>query len=152
MALATPQTAQQTSTQGAAATAMLPNTTELQVYGLSGWLCSVNMARNARISAVKQELARKAQVPVRQQMLTTSDGRQLDDRDVVEAVLGDCTELTLVKLDASELARLELVAAQRTGQIALARARAMVAARNQQRAVAQAAAGQCTMLQPTTDQ
>ena len=75
-------------------------------------------------------------------MLSTSDGRLLDDRDVVEAVLGDFAELTLVKRDASELARSELVAAQRTGQIALARARAMVAARNQQRAVAQAAAGQ----------
>ncbi len=65
MALATPQTAQQTSTQGAAATAMLPNTTELQVYGLSGWLCFVNVARNARISAVKKQVARKAQVSVR---------------------------------------------------------------------------------------
>ena len=75
-------------------------------------------------------------------MPTTFDGRLLDDCDVVEAVLGDFAKLTLVKRDASELARSELVAAQRTGQIALARARAMVAARNQQRAAAQAAAGQ----------
>ncbi len=70
-------------------------------------------------------------------MPTTFDGRLLDDCDVVEAVLGDFAKLTLVKRDASEL-----LAAQRTGKIALARARAMVAARNQQRAVAQAAAGQ----------
>ena len=40
--------------------------------------------------------------------------------------LGDLAKLTLEKCDASELARLNLLVAQRTGQIALARARALV--------------------------
>ena len=105
------------------------------------------MARSARISAVKTQLAGKAQVLVRQQMLTIFDGRLVDDRGVVEAGLGDLEKLTLEKCDASELARSELLVEQRTGQIALARARASVP-----RAVAQAAACLSTMLYSTTDQ
>ena len=96
---------------------------------------------------MKTQLAGKAQVLVRQQMLTIFDGRLVDDRGVVEAGLGDLEKLTLEKCDASELARLELLVEQRTGQIALARARASVP-----RAVSQAAACLSTMLYSTTDQ
>ena len=96
---------------------------------------------------MKTQLAGKAQVLVRQQMLTIFDGRLVNDRGVVEAGLGDLEKLTLEKCDASELARSELLVEQRTGQIALARARASVP-----RAVAQAAACLSTMLYSTTDQ
>ena len=75
---------------------------------------------------MKTQLAGKAQVLVRQQMLTIFHGRLVDDRGVVEAGLGDLEKLTLEKCDASELARLDLLVAQRTGLIALARARALV--------------------------
>ena len=60
---------------------------------------------------------------------------------------GDLAKLTLEKFDAAELARVDFLVAQRTGQIALARARASVP-----RAVAQAAACLCIILYPTTDQ
>eukprot|EP00930_Biecheleria_cincta_P047911 TRINITY_DN33310_c0_g1_i1.p1 TRINITY_DN33310_c0_g1~~TRINITY_DN33310_c0_g1_i1.p1 ORF type:complete len:127 (+),score=31.24 TRINITY_DN33310_c0_g1_i1:67-447(+) len=125
MARMAPETALQTTVQ---------DSMELQVYGLSGWICSVSVAPDARISAVRRLLARAAGVPVRQQMLT-SGGNQLDDHDVVGVVIGDAKELMLVRCDPSVVAKASMA---RAGRVVLARARAMVAQNTAQVAAAAA--------------
>mmetsp|Transcript_36236 Transcript_36236/g.86737 ORF Transcript_36236/g.86737 Transcript_36236/m.86737 type:complete len:131 (+) Transcript_36236:53-445(+) len=97
----------------------VPCAGSLQVVGLGGFLCTVEVDLAASVWEAQLAIAKTAGIPAREQSLLCQE-RRLASSELLQDALAGEHEVTLVRCDAKVLA---MKAALRTGATALERAR-----------------------------